>query len=213
MTPVFQSGTAPCSRLPRLDPISTVEDRPGGPLVAVGWNRGLRRPCQDVRMPALGVSAIDEICEHTARFRIPVDIALATWRLEAVSVSFARPLRPLARLWRPSLGVARRAIAFFFGWLGLAPFANRLPRRVVHRVAPLHVDRTSWVSCTLENVGGSTDALRRPEVPCGRWRPREGLTYEPRNLIPPPPRRMWRVAVPRRLLLSYRSWPEPRATG
>lgn len=121
MTPVFQSGTAPCSRLPRLDPISTVEDRPGGPLVAVGWNRGLRRPCQDVRMPALGVSAIDEICEHTARFRIPVDIALATWRLEAVSVSFARPLRPLARLWRPSLGVARRAIAFFSGGWGLRP--------------------------------------------------------------------------------------------
>lgn len=211
--PRFQAGTAPCSRLPRLDPIPTVDDRPGGPPTALGCSRGFQSPCQDVGKPALGASAIDEICEHTARSRIPVDFASEAWRLEAVSVFSARPLPPLARSLRPSPGVARRAIASFYsgGW-GLRPMPivslggvaqSGCPvARRPNLVGQLHPRERRRFDGRLSSPGGSFR-----EVETSR---RLDLRAEEPHLSTPAKEK--RVAAPRRLPLSYRLRPEPRAT-
>lgn len=120
--PRFQAGTAPCSRLPRFDPIPTVVDRPGGPPAALGWSRGLWSPCQDFEDQLLAFLQSMRFASTPHDRASPWTSRRRPWRLEAVSVFSARPLPPLARSLRPSPGVARRAIASFCsgGW-GLRP--------------------------------------------------------------------------------------------
>lgn len=120
--------------------------------------------------------AIDEICEHAARSRIPVDFT-RTLALPHGTVVCSRATAPPARaVGRPSPGVARPAIASRFGWLGLAPYASRRPLRTLRcRVTPSRVDRTPR-AFTHGSVAGFVRTPRVARRRPSRVETREGIT-------------------------------------
>jgi hypothetical protein len=99
-------------------------------------------PCQGFRRPSHDASAFDEIREHTARPRIPVDFT-SGGDLLAKIVAFSEMIRAAC-----AVGVTLRSVGspsdslFSFGWLELALYANRLLAGIALWVTPLRVDRT-----------------------------------------------------------------------
>lgn len=76
------------------------------------------------------------------------------------------------------------------------------PSALLARVSPSSVDRTPRDE-SLGNAGGSTDALRHPVSPRGRWKTSREHETESRSHAPPLPRRSGRDATPKRLSLSF----------
>lgn len=181
--PRFQAGTTSRSRLPRRDPDRpSTTDPEGRPTMRP--SPGSARSLPGSRGPALGASAIDEIREHTARSRIPVDFTRTGTALGGL-VSGEASLRRFRGSDRPSRGMARRAIASVSGGSACAsPVVFEQPLR--GRVSPARVVRDPGAPVRCGRACFPTDALGHPGAAFGRWRPREGRKLPDRGAALPP---------------------------